>query len=864
MLFSIFMPIFIFVLLGTIKAITYSSNPLWSNDSKPLIEILMMWFIFLFELTFPLWIGLWIFWSGQWRLPFFISGIVCLGITLLGCVGYWENDVPPEERVITWSLDRQYDGTDVYCNGVYLGQTPLDIRVDKLKAKVPEWTSPPEQKWFSDNLYTWIPYDDFRSKERFEEVKKLFNSETPSLSTPAFRKKLSAVYEADCRYWWRFENNKNIIIASTYQPNLHTTFEKIGSSYHADGHAFSLSAPIHARLLFNVLGELTESEKNDLDRHVLKHWSTLRHPLIDNLMVASMKYRTKNPNDPRIKILETALDSTARMKYGLSDPPTEEECRKLLTTWMKESANYQSFQTNFEHDNMTGAGANIHAKNDEQPLIDAAIKLMGKTVQKPLAELWKENYRRTGREMFPLIYLSQTDRNAEYFDNFVHYSAASKIGYEELMANQDERVIPLFRTLLFQKTFPQRLVYLFKDDDDRCLLDQNYISFYGQVNNPLLEPVLFEYMNHALSRPKLSDSKRNDLNWLIVGTIQARIRQEIIDEKELTTRILSLQISRSSKDLLLKGIQNKLFKKQPDEKESDEAKSFSDLLQQADASWFFQQVGYSSRTFIKTQKTVEDVIRWFTENPEGTLDKFLRAFENDFELGYYNNSVDYRGKNPLSITTSVEDIQVEKQPLHFYIGQPIYIDDFKRRLVTVLLKTNTPETQKIIKQLCNNPKDSLTVWLAIREAYPTNLYDYSFTDRDANLIPNSDLVVYSEISIDCPDYIFDVLEKLQSGVIDDDIYYEKGLTQGALSSFVVYCSSPRAGQLLEKWSQTEDKEQKQGFTENLKLWHKRKEIQEQKKELFHKLVEGKILPDELLTPQSPWVWKENGYVQVPE
>ncbi|MDR2705626.1 MAG: hypothetical protein LBC02_07600, partial [Planctomycetaceae bacterium] len=96
------------------------------------------------------------------------------------------------------------------------------------------------------------------------------------------------------------------------------------------------------------------------------------------------------------------------------------------------------------------------------------------------------------------------------------------------------------------------------------------------------------------------------------------------------------------------------------------------------------------------------------------------------------------------------------------------------------------------------------------------------------------------------DFILDIFETLNE--------YEDKTT---LATGLELCPSPRAEQILEKWSQTKNPI----FIRNLENWRKRQEIREQTKKLFHELVEEKILPDDLLVPQTPWIWKDGKYVQ---
>ncbi|MDR1291341.1 MAG: hypothetical protein LBK06_09070, partial [Planctomycetaceae bacterium] len=840
-----FLPILILLAYIIFFAIIESDSPLW-KDSMLTMGIPTWWF-YLFFTTFPFLLGIWIFRSGQWRLPVLVAGTVYYGLFLSATSRYLEEYaevVEPEKRKIVLYLG-SYKNIDVYCNGVHLGQTPLKIRVDELIAKVPEWTSPPEQQRYSDNPemdYTWFPYDDFRSKERFLEVKKLFTSETRSVSSLAFRKKQSNTYNTNCRYWWRLESNGCLIESSDVQHDCNEPFEKI-YAYYINNVILPRSASIHAWLLANVLVELTESEKDDWDRHVLKHWTLIHRQLDEYLTAEIAKYRLNNPNDPRIKKLETAFHSTARLKYGLSNPPTEEECRELMTTWINKSISNvpQDRIFCFDGSSLSGDGylSNRVSRfksaciyNDDGFLIDAVTKLIGKTIHKPLVEQFGKNYYRFDDEWAPVIYFAGRDRDVEYFDNFVRYFATTQNGYIELLENQDERVIPLFKTFLYQKTF----LDIFADDDLRCELDKDIIASYWMVKNPLLEPVFFEYMSHALSRPKLSEHRRNDLNRVIVKFLLLRIDQKISNNEKSAARIASLQIPQKFKDILIQKI-----RLQSDRTESDGTKSFSDLLQQA----------AGSAMFIKTEKTAEDVNRWFTENPDGTLDGFFHTFENDFELGDGIVTKEYRRK--MKIIDGIDLSVKEKEwnvgdvvPLYFPDGKFMRADDFQCYLISALLKTNTPETQKTIKQICNKPQGLLTVLSAIAGE---SLYK-TFMDTDPAM-QRAEPTSYAGISIDCPDFIFDVLNKLTS---DEIINCELTLHSIQPPSLILsYCPSPKAGQLLEKWSQTENEQLKQQLTTYLKRWQKRNEIREHKKELFHKLVNEQITPDNLLTPQQKWI-----------
>ncbi|MDR0704086.1 MAG: hypothetical protein LBF88_03780 [Planctomycetaceae bacterium] len=824
MLLSVFLPIFI--VSGIILVHTIMDKTFWQDQLLLLNGIPARWIGLFFE-TLPLFLGIWLFWKGRWRLPVFVAGTLYLSFILLTATARMDPYIPPEKRTIHVDSG-SYENNSVYCNGVYLGQTPLEIRVDELKAKVPEWTSPPEQRFYGEDTvqhYIWFPWDNFR-KERFLEVKELFDSTTRfETLTPAVRKEQLERYYADCRYWWRFENNKSQLVVqqknSSPFRDVSGSFEKTENYSFSPNKTFSPSAAIHAWLLAQVLAELTEPEKNDWDKHVLKHWSLLCPSLNKTLL----RERSKYPNDhPSVKKIETALDSVARLKYGLSDPPTEEECRRLLTNWVQESFGKRppfAMNNNYINPPNTWSGKRVYLANNEAILIDAAIKLMGETVRKPLAEQWKKNYYRFEKGWDPLLYVSGIDGSKEYFDEMVCYAATTHNGQFELLKNQNEQVVPLFRTILYHKNF----LDLVKPNTKRyqqSIIDP--IIFYSDVDNPLLDTIFREYIVHVLSDPKLQRADNERLNLTIVEAISRQLWR--VKEEEFNVWITSLPLDQTSKDLLFRkyrihhggtyhGVTYNVV---------DESAFFSACLQSA--------AGHE--VFIETKKTLGDVHRWFAENLDGTLSQFFKIFANDFELRNGNNV-------PITPKADTDHLVPVFSSDGNFVWNTLVDNHLPRYLVTVLLRTTTPETQKTIKQLCNNQVDREIVLAAIMSEFSSRAGD--------NGMFSSEYSYYSFIGY--PDYILDIFERLNE---------EEMSEISEIVSELMLCPSPRAEQILEKWSQTENKFLKQKITHSLKVWQQRKMIREQNKKLFYELVEEKIMPDDLLVPQTPWVWKDGKYV----
>jgi len=75
------------------------------------------------------------------------------------------------------------------------------------------------------------------------------------------------------------------------------------------------------------------------------------------------------------------------------------------------------------------------------------------------------------------------------------------------------------------------------------------------------------------------------------------------------------------------------------------------------------------------------------------------------------------------------------------------------------------------------------------------------------------------------------------------------------------CDLPKAGELLEKLFNEAGTARKPLVERSLETWRTRNALRQRKMEIFRDLVAGRMVPDDLLFPQPPWVWKDGQYVQ---
>ncbi len=280
--------------------------------------------------------------------------------------------------------------------------------------------------------------------------------------------------------------------------------------------------------------------------------------------------------------------------------------------------------------------------------------------------------------------------------------------------------------------------------------------------------------------------------------------------------VSTLPIKPGPKNLLLRTLQ---FKR-------NDAKSFADHLQQV----------AGMRALIETELTLDDVTKWFADHPDAGLGHFLAGHE---ETLYVSEA--FESTNGIAFMVNdvrMDDGSVVMENYSAWVDLPVCV-------VRALLRCDgdTPEgapaTRAAIKQICTTSQS--IVEQAIQAEYG---------GVDLNWRRHADFSGASSIHL--PEYLFDLIEKMP---------HFSDLDGFPMAATLALCDSPRAGDTLEKWHENADRVTKPRTERFLETWRTRNLLHKKRMEFFHDLAVGRLGPDDLLTKQPSWTWKDGRYVQ---
>lgn len=819
MLISIFLPLFLaWGALGVFgfRELSRSQEigPMFATCHLGLPAI--CWGVFLFLL--PLLCGIGIFLSGRWRRPVLCCVFVILAFALLSEI--FPPWTPPNKREITFSLYgsgfRMYkDGTDVYCNGVHLGQTPLRLTVEELLAKVTPWDVPPSQPWLKDDAYTWMPWDDFR-EERYDKANQLYDqfwklyerdqSGSRSMNKNEMLQKQAQWNEhiAGCQYWWRFEKDGSQLHATL---NTRSQAYQVSKPYESNNgytvhvRLVSPSDPLVASVLAEALGELSPEELGDWERYALENWSRFGLS-IGNALDNSGRKIDQETSKRKLANYELAKTAITRMKYELSDPATENEARRVLQQWRDGERNgdrIYGLDTGFSPGNYSYMNSCATYLSDpaELEFRNNAYTLLEKNLRVPLSEQWQRSRYMDDSEGALLVCLSGQERSSDYFEDFARYTATSRNGMLELLGNEDPRATSLFKTMLHHQFHSEWSL----SPAERT---RRRIEWLSSVHNPKTDPLLFRYIEEAFERKNLREDERRELVHAVTNFISIRTILHPEGHAALRTWAETLPME--------PGWIRYAFRNVPRDPSGE--RTFSERIQKA----------LEIVAFFETDLEVEDVNRWYENHPDGNLELFFREHAERIRYESFGPD-DNRSINPA--------VPQDESSLP---------EAFRTAFVTALLQLDTEEAGKAIAFVWKN--DEKFVLQTILE--PRALFTWQLPTLSPEQAPN----------IYFPRYLLELF-----ATADTSEGKAQTLSLRLLCSWLAGSSDSEAERILSTWSASSNEAVRTQAKAAHKEWQKRESIRSRNMELYRALVDGKIRPDDLVPPSRPWIWQDGRYVE---
>ena len=775
-------------------------NYLIGSTERPELQYEFVWGISCYHwkiivmVIIPILAGLLLLWRGTIRFSLILMLAPAFLTIPVGSVVLHKVYLAPEKRVISFNLSASIPtGTEVYCNGVMIGQTPFDITVEELLQKVEPWTAPPDQKWHgnkSPNLYSWLPWDGF-IRDRHER------QDTARLD--------------ECQYWWRMEFEGAELCFIDFDTHVNRNFDEIARYYVVAGQKrFAPSLRPHADILLSVYSTLNADEKNIWAAYALKNFDLIGPSLL-----------LRKNSDPEIK---EAMKAVARLHYGLSEKPTQEECRKALEKIVQEHVDVESYESRSSNTARFGSNVSITGFTKAATLGPIAVEQMGDAAIGPLKELIRKYRYDTVRfdagKIDPLLYAARVLNHPELFDELVQHFAVAYKDSSAVWKNENERVAPLFRTVLRGAAF-QDALYLGVDGKGEVwyIKLEEALHYYNSITEPVLrqeiermlpdlkEPYLtISLKYYMLSRWNLPGIDREEMqNWvkpLLPRTSYTRMDQLISDTQMSDLNYPHLKgrigwLLKHSNGLIksteFKNVKN--FVENSGQKpvdyfaiiDNDTAKStslfmiqslfFKEYFEDSDESadflrklWEDADMKKDIRTALQRQFVEEIRIQPWVGTKEGRNGQREQTFEAGADVSYAQNEA--RAKSQLRIPGLYGNYGVN--------GDSVYTFQFSPALYPIFLELSDMEQEELCIRIARE--------LSSQEA-------------------------------------------------------------------------PEAIDVIRKWCQSENPRVKTAASETLVGLELRDKIKAESKSLFLDLAGGKIKPDDLLPATNPWVWKDGKYVQ---
>jgi hypothetical protein len=698
-----------------------------------------------------------IFWKGRLLLAievFLLAFVVMSGYSqVFSDIGDERHQLGSLPARRTHSITINSIGIDVYCNDVYLGQTPLTISKRELRRKVKPWHQPPRQaRHLGIENLTELQANPDKMIPR-NQVALLYTPFNPLLATPVRRnwpvsgnKPAYFSYQEyrhalDFRYWLRFGKPGSSLLASI-QP-ITWTYNYLNFQLRYDNPNFAFpTVDTHSRLVSHLLRHSGDEPSEALISYARK-----------NPGIFDFLFRVAQGDSQLQNRISQIRREFIKAEFNIHDSMTEKEVMRVLDEVIARTAHKRTF----------------FAPSVESIALELLGERVSKAVVKRAAQLasvaatdgcymnsphynpnylygdfaWYDANSERAAQFLPLLYLMFRKPPPELFNRLVYEVSLSR----EAPLNPNRRNQPsyhrnpfLLLVAHYQREESVRLVRHHLSASFKAGRVSEAAEFMGNIYNPALEPD-FQTAFNSLRSP---------------GPIS------------FFTKRISLPLNEDERNRLADGIFHH---------RTLEAEEKLGYLKMIDSAHTYQYM-----KALMAESPSEP--RWLETIPNPALDQLYIEFYEDYR--------DSDGK----------EVRYENLP-------------------TTLFRCDTPKMQAYLDKRWNESAEERALLLRFMVQAQEKWW---------------------------------ITVNLTRWAVPIGTLTEPSLRLLAIP-VLLGIDTPEAGKILESWANSGDKEVSEAAGEAYA------EYQERHRQAMD-LIAGKIQPDDLLEPQTAYVW--NGQDYVPE
>jgi len=244
------------------------------------------------------------------------------GFMAVSMMNAFQPGIGANEYSLTVGKGSHIVGTDVYCNGVKLGQTPLRITDDEFYEKVKPWDKPPRQEStsikrtkldgdeFESGYLYWMPCDPFGNYAEWPDGDTKRPMRGVRDNTGVFK------VMKDIKYWWHFENSGCVGITEVS--------DFVGG---ADGSGNKITIEATPNIRYPSLSKhfsiLIESLKRS-DFKASEQWLSHFQKYQDVMFLKFYNYVKKNPKAAGV------LDAVVKRQFNIGSEISRTDCKRVL------------------------------------------------------------------------------------------------------------------------------------------------------------------------------------------------------------------------------------------------------------------------------------------------------------------------------------------------------------------------------------------------------------------------------------------------------------------------------------------------------------------------------------------------------